>query len=266
MLCYRMYWPFSNHYWILATTVIAHSIPTERPWRLFYLSTFRKIRCWNVFSKEFFALGHPADLTWDPQLVLDHLENLPCDSLKNLSHKLLVLLLLATGQRLQTISLISLDNIRENDNGLKVFITALIKTSGPKRPQPCLDLPFFKENLNLCVASLLKEYLKRTSSLRKDNSSALFISFKKPFSPVSKQTLSRWVKEVLQDAGIDTSIFHPHSVRHASTSKAFSRGASMDAIRKAAGWTSNSAVFAKFYNRPVTDPVSFLRSVLAKNN
>lgn len=135
--------------------------------------------------------GPKYDLTWDPQLVLDHLENLSCDSLKNLSHKLLVLLLLATGQRLQTISLISLDNIRENDNGLKVFITALIKTSGPKRPQPCLDLPFFKENLNLCVASLLKEYLKRTSSLRKDNSSALFISFKKPFSPVSKQTLSR---------------------------------------------------------------------------
>lgn len=205
------------------------------------------------------------EVTWDPKPVLDHLEKFSVSNLKDSSQKLVVLLALATGQRLQTLSLIKIRDIKEDDTGLKIFVPALIKTSGPNRAQPCLELPFFKENPCLCVATLIKEYLKRTAALRTEDGSALFISFKKPFGPVSKQTLSRWVKEVLAKAGIDTTFFHPHSVRHASTSRAYAKGASMDVIRRSAGWSASSAVFARFYNRPVADSADFLHSVFSKN-
>lgn len=204
------------------------------------------------------------NVTWDSKLVLDYLAAMPVSDLKSISKKLAVLLALATGQRLQTLALIKLEDIKEDDTGLRIFIPAQIKTSAPNRPQPCLELPFFRENSSLCVASLIKDYIERTATLRAKDVSALFISFQKPFGPISKKSLSRWVREVLGKACVDTTFFQPHSVRHASTSKAFAKGASLDEIRKAAGWSASSAVFARFYNRPVVDSVGFLHSVFSK--
>ena len=48
-----------------------------------------------------------------------------------------------------------------------------------------------------------------------------FITHGKPHHPISKDTLARWVKEVMVCAGIDVTTFKPHSTRGASTSKAF---------------------------------------------
>ena len=54
----------------------------------------------------------------------------------------------------------------------------------------------------------------------------------------------------MQVAGIDTSIFKPHSTRVASTSKANSRQVPINSILKVASW-STDCVFNKFYNKPV---------------
>ena len=72
----------------------------------------------------------------------------------------------------------------------------------------------------------LRVYEMKTSSYRKESdcSSPLFISFKKPFQPVSAASISRWIKELLAEAGIDTGIFKGHSIRAASTSAAKTRG------------------------------------------
>ena len=34
-----------------------------------------------------------------------------------------------------------------------------------------------------------------------------------PHGPASKDTISKWLKQVMFDAGLDTSIFKPHSTR-----------------------------------------------------
>ena len=47
----------------------------------------------------------------------------------------------------------------------------------------------------------------------------LFISFHKRHKAVSKDTISRWLKCVLEEAGIDMSIFKPHSTRAAILEK-----------------------------------------------
>lgn len=200
--------------------------------------------------------------TWDPQQVLTYLQDLPDSNLQSLSCKLVTLLALATGQRIQTISLIKCSNMVCSNSKVTILIPELIKSSGPNKTQPSIVLPYFTENHKLCVASCLRKYLNATKTLRKPQCDSLFVTYNKPHGAASKQTLSRWVKCTLGNAGVDTSIFKAHSTRHASTSAALRKGISLDVIRKSAGWSKDSSTFAKFYNRPLEDPNNFLRTVL----
>lgn len=103
----------------------------------------------------------------------------------------------------------------------------------------------------ICVVTTLKEYLTRTKFARETRScSQLLLSYVKPYGPVSRDTISRWVKFVLQSSGIDVNIFKPHSTRSASTctSKAKLSDVPLADILDKAGWKSEST-FAKFYNQ-----------------
>ncbi|KAJ8680274.1 hypothetical protein QAD02_016061 [Eretmocerus hayati] len=123
-------------------------------------------------------------------------------------------------------------------------------------------LPYFSKNEKICAAETLETYLDKTKNSR-DNVKNLFISFKRPFKPVSTQTLSRWVKNSLKTSGIDTSIFSAHFTRHASTSAAKRQGIDIDTLRKTAGWTKASRTFARFYDLQLSvDDRAFANAVL----
>lgn len=201
------------------------------------------------------------DVTWDPKLVLKYLESLPNTDLKTISSRLVTMMALATGQRLQTLSLIKCSNINQTETGIRIFIPDPIKTSGPNRAQPCLDFPYFTKNPRLCVAGAIKEYLTATEGLRDPQSDLFFITSTKPYRPASKQTLSRWVKETMEKAGVDSSYFKAHSTRHASTSAALRKGLPFETIRKCAGWSEGSLVFSKFYNRPLIHDTHLMEAV-----
>ncbi|XP_046973893.1 uncharacterized protein LOC124540411 [Vanessa cardui] len=202
--------------------------------------------------------------TWDPQLVLNFISkwfpnrNLP---LEKITKKLCVLLAICTGHRVQTLSLIKISNINKCADSLQIPITEVIKTSAAGRDQPVLILPYFRENPSICPSTTLNDYVSVTSDIRVDNEESLFITYKKPHRKASSQSLSRWIKQTLAEAGVDVSVFSAHSTRHASTSAAASTGVSIDVIRKAAGWSSSSQTFARFYNRPILDEGVFARSV-----
>lgn len=203
--------------------------------------------------------------TWNPSVVLDHLaQSFPNEetTLQSLTLKLATLLALITAHRVQTLAAIEVENIEIADHEISIKIPARIKTSGPRRVQPTLLIPFFEERPSICPARTLKCYLDRTRPLR-GATNKLFISFKKPHAPVSSQTLSRWIKSELQNSGLDTRIFTAHSTRHASTSAASRKGISLDLIRKTAGWTSTSDTFNRVYNRPVCSTDSLARAVLS---
>ncbi|CAH1988828.1 unnamed protein product [Acanthoscelides obtectus] len=72
-----------------------------------------------------------------------------------------------------------------------------IKTSRIGKPQPTLHIPVFQQNPFLCVATILKEYIDRTASLREPDNDFLFVTYKKPHTRASKDTLSRWRQHVL---------------------------------------------------------------------
>ena len=106
----------------------------------------------------------------------------------------------------------------------------------------------------MCLCITLQYYLVVTSKLR--TSSKLLVSYIKPYNAVTSSTIGRWIKLLLQQVGINTQTFSPHSTRSASVSKAVV-SVSADAILKTAGWSSEST-FRKYYKKPVaiTDQMS----------
>ena len=169
-------------------------------------------------------------------------------SLKQLSLKLTAFLAILTGQRVQTLQHISLDNIHLADDKCVITINKLLKTSRPGYHLKPLtfhayDLP------NLCVIRHITRYIALTETLRGINKQ-LFVSYFKPHNSVGSNTLSRWIKQVLSAAGINIDIYKAHSTRSACSSKLVS-SVSIDTVLKFIGW-SKETTFTKFYNKPIT--------------
>jgi hypothetical protein len=195
--------------------------------------------------------------SWDVSIVLKYLKSLsPMSrlSLKDLTLKLLMLVAVTNPQRAQSFHALSIDNtymFKEN-NKISFILPGLVKQSRPGYHAPLIELKQYTEDIDLCAFSVINEYLKRTNELREKNEHKLFISFTKPHKAVSKDTIRRWILIVLTNAGIDTSVYKAHSLRHAVTSKANSIGIPLSDILNKAGWTG-STMFEKFYKTPVLD-------------
>ena len=193
--------------------------------------------------------------TWDVDVVLKFLadwqdaENL---SLQRLTYKTVMLLALLTGQRGQSLHNLKVDDVRLYQNKCVLVFSALLKQSRPGVHLKPINLDRF-HNPKLCVVSHVKEYIKKTRERRKGQQ--LFISYVAPFKSVSRDTISRWIKIVLQQAGVDVEKFSPHSTRSASTSAMYNRGASLDSILQAAGWSTDST-FKKFYLKSIQPSVA----------
>lgn len=208
--------------------------------------------------------------TWNPQIVLSHLKDYPDIkemSLKQLTLKLTMILALVTAQRTQTLKLLSINDMQTKAGEYVFQITSLLKQTsangGRQRHLQPIVLKKYDHDKTLCVFTLLQEYLKRTAKFR-GSCSQLLICHCKPHGPASKDTISRWLKQVMLDAGINTSVFKPHSTRSAATSAAKLANVPLDEIMATAGWRSSS-VFAVYYNKPLSNDSSFANNVLGKN-
>lgn len=206
----------------------------------------------------------PCPVVWDVGKVLFHVKYklLQEFSLKELTFKLVVLLALTTAQRVQTLCALRINNMFKLNNEEYVFtISSLLKQSKPGINTPVVKVSAYKPDVLLCPLKALEKYIEETQEIRKDNKQ-LFISFSKPFEPVTAQTISRWIRVVLKEAGINTEMFKAHSTRSASVSAAFQKQLPIESILKTAGW-SNASVFAKYYNKlPVASTRNFADVVL----
>lgn len=203
------------------------------------------------------------NVTWDVNVVLKYLKSLsPLTSLSllQLSQKLLMLLALLSGQRGQTLHLIDVRNIYISADYVKITIGDLLKTSNPKRHLGELNLSSYSIDADLCVVITMKHYLERTEPLRA-SVTTLFITSQRPHKSVSRDTIGRWLKTVLQNSGIDVKMFKPHSTRSASASTACALRIPVDTIIRTVGWTKDS-VFRKYYNKPVSLDVAMSKRLL----
>jgi hypothetical protein len=188
---------------------------------------------------------------WDANIVLNFLRKLsPARnlSLKDLTLKVNMLLLLVSGQRSETLIKLTIDELEITDSEYIFTVYSTLKQSRAGYRNPQIVLQKYRPDPKLCIYTYLTKYLKITMPLR--HTSQLLISFQKPNRGVSTDTISRWAKIVMAQAGVDTSIFKSHSTRAASTSAAQRGGALLEDIMITAGW-SKASTFAKFYNKPI---------------
>ena len=104
-----------------------------------------------------------CDLTWDPQLVLTYLVGLGSNqrlSILELSRKLVMLMLLLSGQRGQTLHLLDTRNMFFTPSKVTFTLGDPLKTSGPKRHLSQLTFKAYAPDKRLCVHTALVSYLK----------------------------------------------------------------------------------------------------------
>ena len=205
---------------------------------------------------------------WDVNVILKLFQSWGPNSnlsLKYLSYKVSVLLLLVTSARGQMIVHLPVDSMQCTNN-IVFRMQDLLKHNHPGDALDTVVLFPFDEDENICIVRAVKCYLKMTENLRK-NSKYLLISDQKPHNDISGETLSRWTKQVFMFAGIDIAKYSRHSVRGASTSKAKSLGISVSNIMKHARWRSAES-FAKHYDKKVqeTDVAQIILENAVKKN
>ena len=207
--------------------------------------------------------------TWDVSRVLVYLDshNLKDTNLtlKLLTLRTVMLLALTRPSRSADLARLSLSGFRMTPEGAVFLPVALAKQSNPGRAIKEFFFPRFSENAKLCPVHSLSLYLEKTRQLR-GSANQLFIAIIRPHLPVTSSTIARWLKKVISDSGIDTSIFKAHSVRSAATSAAANQGVTLEDILKAADWSTESS-FQRFYYKPVRS-TKFAETVLssATNN
>ncbi len=203
--------------------------------------------------------------TWNVEQVLTYLKKIGTNQdlfLKQLTWKTTMLLALTRPSRSADLSHLDLTSRQYKPDGVVFVPQYLAKQSRQGKPIANFFFPSFPSDSCLCPVTTLKAYEERTTSLRMEES-RLFLSFIKPHKAVISSTIARWIKSLLEAAGVDTSIFNAHSVRGASSSRAANMGITTNDILKAADWSSES-VFQNFYYKSTHKP-SFGRAVLSTN-
>ena len=140
----------------------------------------------------------------------------------------------------------------DDDWPSSMTLTVSAPKTGEAKVSPVIGR--WEEDKDICPVFGVAELIRRTAALRGDSppgSERLFIQTRHPFKSAAEDTLGRWVKEVLAEAGIDMTRYSPHSTRSTAATTALERGLPLDRIMEAAGWKS-ARTFRDHYHRPVT--------------
>ncbi len=203
--------------------------------------------------------------TWDVSKLLQRLRRMsPVAklSLKELTLKTVALVAILLAARAQTLVALDIRNMSVKKSKICFTVgTTTLKQSRPGYIPPLLELAAYPADRRICVYKALTEYIDRTKTIRGEEKQ-LFISYMKPHAKVTAATISRWVKMIMAMAGIDVSIYKSHSVRAASTSKAWELGVPLEEILRTAGWSS-AVTFANYYKKTVLKEKAYAQKVLA---
>ena len=160
---------------------------------------------------------------------------------------------LASAPRQQTLSALDLSFRKESRDSISFVLTDRLKNS---KPGKSTEIAFSSSGCaSIYPFAALKEYISRSETLRSRSGqfvSKLFLSFIRPYNPVSPRIIARWIMSVLHSTGIDNSKFKAHSVRGAATSHAYVTGIPVADILKMADWSSEH-VSRRHYLRDVLE-------------
>ena len=155
--------------------------------------------------------------SWNVDIVLDHLvasgPNLQL-GLNYLAAKTVTLILMARMCRIGEVSQLNTDYMHEGKDYLEFWLPQPCKTVTVTNHARRLDLQKLRitqfSDRRLCPVAAMKTYLHRTRAVRGKISKVFIIISNEP-RPASPQSLSRWVKTLMQDAGLDK--YTPQQIR-----------------------------------------------------
>lgn len=145
--------------------------------------------------------------------------------------------------RAQSIYLIHISNMEKCFDEYIFEFSGLLKQSRPGYKTPAVHMKSHPPD-RYCTYVVVKEYLSR-NCINKKWRRITFINYVKPHKAVTRDTVSQWIKMVLNVSGINTDIFGSHSVRSAPVSKAKLAAVPVDEISRKVGW-SNAGTMSKF--------------------
>ena len=201
---------------------------------------------------------------WDLTKVLEAIQKSPFEpmkkaDLKYITWKTVFLISITTFRRCSDIQALRLGegNISVHSKGVFFVRDGLAKQDRPGHFGAKIFVPGFSDDKLLDPKRALTYYLKRTDEFRGEDrgGSKLFLSISNPHKPVSCQTISNWIVNIIQFAYDDKKkSVKAHSTRAIGPSWALYKGASMKSIMEAADW-SRESTFTKFYLRNLTPSV-----------
>ena len=212
--------------------------------------------------KVFYNLRPPLprySSAWEVDKIVSFVDQLGPNgslSLKDLSKKLGLLLALTAMERVSEVIAHDLRYRQILPEGVIFHLPELTKKSRIGHDLQRSFHASFPCNTNLCVVDCFKEYERRTRLFRpKDPTklNKLLLSYIKPYKPISAESLSPWIRDILSRAGIDTNILRLTQSRGASASSACNKGISLEDILRLADWSTDST-FRRFYYRPQYNP------------
>lgn len=204
---------------------------------------------------------------WDLPLVLEMLKSEPFEPLKKadlkfVTWKTVFLIAITTFRRcgdLQSLR-IGEGSVNVQKKGVTFLRHGLSKQDRESHQNPTIFLPAFADNKLLDPKRALTYYLRKTEDFRVDlakdgkDELKLFLSVNKPHKPVSSQTISKWIVNVVKRAykkqKRTIGKVKGHSTRSLGPSWALFKGARMKDIMESADW-SRPDTFVKFYLKDV---------------
>lgn len=84
-----------------------------------------------------------------------------------------------------------------------------------------------------CTASFKADHTPFLADIGDDDRQAL----------VATATVAKWIENMTKDAGIDTTVYKPHCIRSATSTRAVKAGISIDRVETHAHWSAKSNTF-----------------------
>jgi len=193
--------------------------------------------------------------TWDVDIMIRHISALGENSnlsLKQLSHKLAILVALVGANRVSELCALDLHFRQYRPDGVHFELPSLGKKRTVGAPPRQIMFGSFLSDKGLCIVECMKCYEDKTKQFRPKGAgdpNPVFISYIKPHKAITSQRLANWIKVIMEEAGIDTATFKAHSVRGASSTAAAEKGVMISDILQKADW-SRESTFKRFYYRP----------------
>ena len=166
------------------------------------------------------SLFPKLSFVWYVQIMFDYFIQLRVNvqlSDKHLPLKLLILLLLLGGKRLNSIFHFTVDRTIFSSNTVTFLPEHVLKHSRPGKKLYTFEYRAYSDR-KLCILGCLKEYLRRRKKTVSNAERKLFITIKEPFHAASTDFMRRQLRQVFSEAKlIEKSL--PHGCRSPSTTE-----------------------------------------------